>query len=245
MGPPGARTAGLVRGWLMSRAPSRMRSAGASSGRTPIPCARRSPPPGRRSPGPAGPGTTASRYRATTAAGSSSSATWCRAATNMTATGWLKSSRAPALFSTSPVSRRSAWRARVEASVASSARACAAYHRVVVHVQHPRGRRHCLGHLVHVRAGRQPGPQVEELPDSGFGQHPHGPGPVVIDARGVRPAGVECRQLSTSAVRAGSHRATYPSAAHPAGRVSSWSDPASAMRKSASAAMRRTRSTSF
>jgi hypothetical protein len=41
--------------------------------------------------------------------------------------------------------------------------------RVIVHVHHPAARVDGLGHLVHVVHGREPGPDVQELPDPGLG----------------------------------------------------------------------------
>jgi hypothetical protein len=48
-----------------------------------------------------------------------------------------------------------------------------AHDRVVVHVDHPRGRVDRAGHLVHARRGRDPGAQVDELPDARLGEKAH------------------------------------------------------------------------
>ena len=59
-------------------------------------------------------------------------------------------------------------------------------HRVIVRVHDPGLRSDPLRHLVHVVGGRQPGPDVEELPHSGFpGQVLHGP----AEERAVLPRG--------------------------------------------------------
>ena len=59
------------------------------------------------------------------------------------------------------------------------------HRRVVVHVNDPGVRRDCLGDLVHVPVGGQPGAEVEELPDARLGgqepdraaeERPVGPG---------------------------------------------------------------------
>jgi ketosteroid isomerase-like protein len=45
----------------------------------------------------------------------------------------------------------------------------AEHDRIVVHVHHPRGRSHPLSDLVRVVRRRQPGPDVQELPDTRLG----------------------------------------------------------------------------
>jgi hypothetical protein len=47
-------------------------------------------------------------------------------------------------------------------------------HRVVVDIDDPGIRGDGMGDLVDIAHGRQPGPDVEELADSGGGQEPHG-----------------------------------------------------------------------
>jgi len=59
------------------------------------------------------------------------------------------------------------------------------HRRVVVHVDHPGAGRGVLGDLVHVAVGRQPGAEIQELPDARLGgqepdraaeERPVGPG---------------------------------------------------------------------
>ena len=59
--------------------------------------------------------------------------------------------------------------------------------RVDVRVDHPRGGVGLLGDLVHVALGGDAGAYVEELPDAGRGQEPHGPAQERPVGPGERP----------------------------------------------------------
>ena len=87
----------------------------------------------------------------------------------MTATGWLKSSVPAAPLST----EHPGGIPQVHVQVGGGALRCAfqqgpalgQHHLVVVGVDHPALRRHRLGHLVGVVHRRQPGADIQELPD--------------------------------------------------------------------------------
>ena len=114
------------------------------------------------------PGRTASISRLTMAPASASSATNCSTASSMTATGWLKSSVSAA------VARIVVRVAQVGVDVGARALRLAGQQRpgvgqhdgVVVDVDDPAVRRDPLRDLMGVVGGRDPGADVEELPDA-------------------------------------------------------------------------------